>query len=158
MTDHEPHELADDGPDDAALLRDLATALTAMRGITEVVAERGKRSYTWRSIDADLLLAELSFDSDLQAAGSTRAGTEARRLEFTAALQSVELEVFDDRLVGQFLPGGPGTVTVERDAGDRLEATVSELGFFTVRPVPRGLVRFRCVTPHSGLVSDWVLL
>ena len=35
---------------------------------------------------------------------------------------------------------------------------VDDLGFFVITPVPTGVVRFRCTTPSTRLVTDWVRL
>jgi hypothetical protein len=146
--------------EDEALLADLAEALRETRPLTEGVAARAKGAFTWRTIDEDLLTAELSFDS-AHTAGATRrseASRGGRVLVFTTELRCVEVEVLSDRVVGQFLPPSTGEVQVEGEHGLLATVDVDELGFFLIEPVPEGLVRLRCTTPTTRLVTAWVRL
>jgi hypothetical protein len=147
--------------DGEALAGELADALRATRPLAETVAARAKLAFTWRSVDADLLTAELTFDSarDLEPA-LTRADpvAEGRMLVFTAQLRSVELEVLPERVVGQFVPPSPGTVEVETERGTVASVPVDDLGFFLIEPVPAVVVRLRCATTTTRLVTDWVRL
>lgn len=144
---------------DDALMRVLAQALRETQPLSEGVAARGKSAFTWRTIDDDLQLAELMFDSAQEADPSyTRSVAEHRVLVFTAALRSVEIEVLSDRVVGQFLPPSAGEVGIEGDGGVLATVPVDELGFFVLEPVPTGVVRFHCTTPSTRLITDWVHL
>jgi hypothetical protein len=66
--------------------------------------------------------------------------------------------VLSDRVVGQFLPPTSGEVVVEGDEGEVARVPVDDLGFFVIEPVPTGVVRFRCTTTSTRLVTDWVRL
>lgn len=150
-----------DGYDDEALLADLAEALRETRPFGPGVAARGKGAFTWRTIDEELLTAQLSFDSDHAPASSSRRSQPAddsRVLVFTADLRSVEVEVLSDRVLGQFVPPSGGEVEVEDEHGVVATAHVDELGFFVLEPVPEGLVRLRCTTPTTRMVTAWVRL
>lgn len=147
--------------DDEALMLELADALREVAPHVDGVSARARSAFTWRTIDDDLLTAELMFDSARSAEPAlTRAGagSEARVLVFTAQLRTVEIEVLPDRLVGQFLPQSAGEVEVEGDRGVVTTVTVDDLGFFVIEPVPDGVVRLRCTTPTTRLVTDWVRL
>lgn len=148
------------GDRDDELLRELAGALRAVEGDVARVAALGRGSFTWRTLDDDLLTASLTFDSDVTPEpATTRAEpSEARVLVFTTELRSVEVEVLADRVVGQFVPPSPGEVRVEGDGGVVATVEVDDLGFFVVEPVPRGVVRFLCTTASTRLVTDWVRL
>lgn len=145
--------------EDDALLADLVEALQATRPRVAEVSARGRGAFTWRTIDEELLTAELSFDS-ADAPATTSRRTEAaganRVLVFTTELRSVEIEVLADRLVGQFIPGLCGRVEIETAAGVVAEAEVDELGFFVVERAPAGRIRLRCSTPSTRLVTAWV--
>jgi hypothetical protein len=144
---------------DEHLLRELAEALRAVEGDVDRVEALGLGSFTWRTLDTDLLLASLTFDSHL--AGeleTTRAGEDVRTLVFTNELRSVEVEVLPDRLVGQFVPPMAGEVRIEGGDGLVAMADVDDLGFFVVEPVPRGVVRLQCSTASTRLVTEWVRL
>jgi hypothetical protein len=143
---------------DEALALALAEALREAGPHVAEAANRAKGAFTWRTIDEDLLTAELMFDSSQETALATTRGADARVLVFSADLKSVEIEVLSDRVVGQFLPQSPGQVEVEGDGGVIAAVTVDDLGFFVITPVPTGVVRFRCTTPTTRLVTDWVRL
>jgi hypothetical protein len=150
-----------DGYDDEALLADLAEALRETRAHAAGVAARGKGAFTWRTIDEELLTAQLSFDSDHAPAASSRRAEPAgdsRVLVFTTQLRSVEVEVLPDRILGQFIPPASGDVEVEDEHGVVATVEVDELGFFLIEPVPSGLVRLRCTTPTTRMVTAWIRL
>jgi hypothetical protein len=152
------------GLDDLA--DELGRALREVDPLLAAVARRAKGAFTWRTIEEDLRRYELTFDSTLASAGDLRSetappsgGPAGRVLIFTAAPQSVEVEVLSDCLVGQFVPATAGTVVVELDPPDEpIEVTVDEGGFFVLSPVPRGVVRFRCQSEGTVIVSPWVRL
>jgi hypothetical protein len=145
--------------DDEALALELAELLRDVRPHVDEAARRAKGAFTWRTIDQDLLTAELMFDSTQQAEPAlTRGADSGRVLVFSVELKSVEIEVLSDRLVGQFTPESSGQVEVEGDGGVIATVPVDDLGFFVITPVPTGVVRLRCTTPTTRLVTDWVRL
>jgi hypothetical protein len=146
--------------DDEGLALELTDALHRTRPLAEGIAARAKGAFTWRTIDEDLLTAKLMFDSAQQTGPpSTRSDPgSSRLLVFTANLRSVEIEVLPDRVMGQFIPPCGGQVEVEGDGGVITSTQVDDLGFFVVEPVPTGVVRLRCTTPTTRLVTDWVRL
>jgi len=145
--------------DDEALALELAELLRDVRPHVDEAARRAKGAFTWRTIDEDLLTAELMFDSTQQAEPAlTRGADSGRVMVFSVELKSVEIEVLSDRLVGQFTPESSGQVEVEGDGGVIATVPVDDLGFFVISPVPTGVVRLRCTTPTTRLVTDWVRL
>ena len=145
--------------DDEALALELSELLREAGPHLDEAARRAKGAFTWRTIDEDLLTAELMFDSTQEAEPALTRGTDSGRvMVFSVELKSVEIEVLSDRVVGQFSPESSGQVEVE--GGDGVVATVpvDDLGFFVVSPVPSGVVRLRCTTPTTRLVTDWVRL
>lgn len=144
--------------DDQRLLDDLADALRTA-GQASALAEYGKGAYAWRTVDEDLFLASLSFDSSLERVPERSSDPgDARVLEFTAPPLSLELEVMPDRVVGQILPPGAGTIVVEAADGVTFQVDADDVGFFQLDRMPRGPVRLRCDTPAGRLVTDWVRL
>lgn len=148
------------GDDDVLVLK-LCEAMGDVLPHLGDVTARAKRAFTWRTIDEDLLTAELMFDSARSAVpSSTRdeAGNGSRVLVFTTELRTVEIEVLSDRVVGQFMPTSTGEVQVEGDGGVLVTVPVDDLGFFVIEPVPAGVVRLRCTTPTTRIVTGWVCL
>jgi hypothetical protein len=146
---------------DDALLDALGDALREASSYAPVVAASGRGAFPWRTIDEDLLTAELCFDSATAPPASVRRSPDddgSRVLVFTTELRSVEVEVLPDRLVGQFLPATPGRVEIEAESGTVATADVDEFGFFVVDGVPDGRVRLRCTTASARLITAWVTL
>jgi hypothetical protein len=143
--------------DDDPLFEDLADAMSGIAQVAESVARKGEAAFTWRSVDADLLLASLTFDSSLDAVAERRSDTRGTRvLVFHSSPLVLELEVTSDQIMGQLDPPAAADIVLESaDATTRFEA--DDLGFF-VAPRPRGPVRLRCETASARLVTDWVHL
>jgi len=145
--------------DDQDLLDDLADAVREAAPLADSLADQGKGVFVWRTVDQDLLVASLSFDSSLEHAQQRRSEPgDERVLVFTAAPLSLELEVKTDPLVGQIIPAGPGEIRVETAAGATFLIDADDAGFFELPDKPRDPVRLRCDTPSGRLVTDWVRL
>lgn len=142
------------------LARDLADALRGTGALSEAIAAKAIEAFTWRSIDDELLTAGLLFDSAHEAQPvATRDDDGNRVLVFATDLRTVEVEVLPDRVVGQFSPPSAGTVEVEAPQGEIVAtAEVDDLGFFMIDPIRTGVVRLRCSTSTTRLVTDWVRL
>ena len=145
--------------DDEALALELSELLRDAAPHIDEATRRAKGAFTWRTIDEDLLTAELTFDSSQRAEPALTRGSDGGRvMVFSVELKSVEIEVLTDRVVGQFTPASSGQVEVEGDGGVVATVPVDDLGFFVITPSPTGVVRFRCTTPSTRLVTDWVRL
>ena len=145
--------------DDEALLADLAEALREVSPLAQRVAEQARGALAWRTVDSDLLLAPLSFDSSLADATRSRDGTgEHRVLVFHAEPLAVELELQSDRIMGQLVPPGAGEITLESAGGSTVRVETDDLGFFTLAPLLHCAVRLRCETTTTRLVTGWFQL
>jgi hypothetical protein len=145
--------------DDEDLLAGIAAARREVEPTDQRVAAAAAGLYTWRTVDQDLFLASLSFDSSTHPTGAVRDGAGAGRvLVFDAAPLSVELEVFADRITGQIVPPGPGEILVEAEDGPPIRLSADEHGFFVATGLPRGRIRVRCDTATGRVVTDWVVL
>jgi hypothetical protein len=145
--------------EDEELLDDLAAAMRDVDPTAQRVAAAAEGLYSWRTVDQELFLASLSFDSSAHATSPVRGDAgDARVLVFDAAPLSVELEVTADRITGQIIPPSPGEIVVEADGGPPVRLTADEHGFFVVTGLPTGRIRVRCDTTTSRVVTDWVVL
>jgi hypothetical protein len=148
-----------DWSDDEDLLDDLGEAVRATAPLAGKVADHAVGALSWRTIDEELLLASLTFDSSLEPVQGTRAEPDdARVLVFTSTPLSVELEVMGGHTVGQILPPGPGEILVETSDGAEYRVSADDSGFFELPSLPDGPVRLRCDTPTGRVVTDWVRL
>lgn len=147
------------GSHEETVSRELTASLQDMRPHLEAVVRAAKEAFVWRTIDDDLMVAQLLFDSAQNAdLPLMRAGDpdEPRVLTFSTDLRSVELEVRVDRILGEFNPPSPGRVEVETVHGVVQDVTADDLGFFVIEPVPEGTVRLRCTTPTTRLLTEWI--
>lgn len=145
-----------DWTDDDELLADLAQAMRPVTAHVEAVARLGRGALAWLTVDDDLRLAALRFDSSLEPVSGLRDGEAAPRvLVFSAEPLSIELELLSDRTAGQIRPPGAGQVTVERPDGDMLPVDVDDTGFFVLSPLAGATVRIRCETAWGKLITDW---
>jgi hypothetical protein len=153
-------DLTDASGADAALEQELRELARRVDPVPEQVMEAARRSFVWRTVDAEL--AELAYDSaasELQPAGVRGAGA-PRILSFVGEELSVDLEVSDvgggRRLVGQLVP--PREATLElRHAGGAMALTADAIGRFSAGPVPGGAVSLRCATgPGHAVETAWI--
>jgi len=120
--------------DDEELLAALGEAIRAREQVPEWFIETGKNAYAWHNIDAEL--AQLTYDSsqdrDLAAAVRSEAAS-IRALTFTSGRLSIELEVGESTLLGQFIPPRAGTLEVHTTAGVT-SWPVDDIGCFVWNP------------------------
>lgn len=151
-----------------AVLRELGELLMRIDPVPPELAEQVRRSFCWRTLDAEL--AELSFDSlvDREPALAVRSDgdrtAEPRLLGFGAVVDgqdlSIDVEINSaaggSTLVGQLWPAGATSIQVQTGTGEVGTVPTDELGRFFVEPVPQGPVRLR--VEHGGRVvqTTWV--
>ena len=146
--------------DDDRLLTDLADALASAGTVSERVRESAKAAWTWRTVDAELELASLLYDSSTQDADAVLVRDSSpdapRTIAFEAEHLSVEFEVTAAGLVGQLIAPQPGEITLSTPAGEHSHATADEAGCFLLPPPPPGPVRLSARTQGASVVTDWV--
>jgi len=144
--------------DDEQLLAVLKDSLLAHREVPPEFTEAGRSAFAWHNIDAEL--AQLTYDSLVDQAGSVRSETASiRALTFTSAHLSIEVEVNDDSLLCQLVPTDEGTVELQARDGDVTNIPVDEMGCFSVRPVPSAPFRLHCrMADGATVVTGWITL
>ena len=147
--------------DDEALVQELRAAVASGEAVSQRSRDAARAAFTWRNVDRELdeLLA-LSYDSslveDVLVRGPATAGS--RALAFEGAGFELEVELTENTLVGQVVPGRSCRVVVRSAAGATAAADVDDDGFFTMADVPQGTVRFEVVLGDTGYATEWVLL
>ncbi|MFC7818858.1 MULTISPECIES: hypothetical protein [unclassified Streptomyces] len=106
--------------------------------------------------DLDARVAELTFDSLVDAVPVRGATEPPRMLTFRADDVTVDVEVTEDGLIGQLLPPGPADVEVL--SGPRAHAllTADDLGRFTGGAPPTGPFALRLRTGADVVVTEWL--
>lgn len=136
---------------------------TLARGLDPVpgrVVEAARASATWQTVDAEL--ADLIYDSVVDAELQGVRGGTARQLTFETADLTVEVEVASGsgRINGQLVPAQEADVEIRHPDGS-VKVQSDRLGHFRADGVPSGPVSLRLHTAAAvGRVAhtDWVVL
>lgn len=106
--------------------------------------------------DLDSRIAELSFDSVVDALPVRGAAAAPRMLTFHAGEVTVDVELTAQGLMGQVLP--PRSARIELLSGPRPGAslTTDDMGRFTCEVPPSGPFALRLRTGEEVIVTDWL--
>lgn len=146
--------------DDDQLLSELGEALRSAGPITDDDLGRARGAFTWRTVDEDLALAALVYDSSIQERELVRGETVpgGRTLLFEGDTVSVEVDVTPDVLLGRVVPPGRADISLLALSGTVSETTADDMGSFVLTAAPPGPVRLLCRTTTTRLITDWVRL
>lgn len=146
--------------EDELLLADLKAAVSAAPEVPEHLLRAAKAVWTWRTVDEELALASLRFDSRLQPVGGLRSGEDEQSwtMVFDWPALSIEVEVLPGRLVGQLVPPLTGDVRLLTAAGEYAAATTDEVGSFVLDRPASGPVRLVCQAGNVQGQTDWLTL
>jgi hypothetical protein len=122
--------------------------------------DAAKAAFSWRSVDDELELMLLVYDSSTEDEAVVRSSftSAPRTLVFEASALCLEVEVESDEIMGQLIPPQPTRVTLITAAGKFAETDADETGCFQIPRPTRGSVRVGCATATTSLVTDWMPL
>ena len=145
-------------PEEQVLLAELAEALRESTSVPAQLLAAADATLTWRTVDAELEMADLVFDSacDPAPAGATRSGGSVRTLAFHGRDISLEIEVSRAGIVGQVIPADGGQVTGVSMHGVFDRAPIDETGCFMLGAPPLGPIRLRVDTGARRVGTCWV--
>ena len=147
--------------DDRELLEELRRVVELADPVPPNVVAAASASLTWRTIDAEL--AQLAYDSALDAKGAALVRTcGARRLlTFDLPGGSLEVEVTADgpirRLLGQLVPPRAARIEIRHAAGV-LAVDADELGRFAADGVAAGPASLVCRRDGRVVETEWVVV
>ncbi|GIJ25112.1 hypothetical protein Vqi01_02740 [Micromonospora qiuiae] len=146
--------------DDDRLTAELGAALWDAGGVPQEYVTAARAAFAWRTVDAELTLAELTFDSasEVELAALTRSAGSARTLSFQGGPMVVEIEVSDAGIVGQLSPAGGGRISARTASGTYDEAPVDAVGLFSLGVPPPGPIQLRADAGGHAVVTDWICL
>lgn len=106
--------------------------------------------------DLDARVAELTFDSLVDAL-PVRGVTDApRMLTFTAGEVTLDVEVTEQGLIGQVLPPGPARVELLGGPHPAAALTADDMGRFAADTAPSGPFALRLRTGDDVVVTEWL--
>ncbi|MET9523293.1 hypothetical protein ABZ935_05545 [Streptomyces coeruleorubidus] len=106
--------------------------------------------------DLDARVAELTFDSLVDALPVRGAGDPPRMLTFQAGEVTVDIEVTAHGLMGQVLPPQPARIEVLTGPRPGSSLTSDDLGRFTADAPPPGPFALRLRTGGDVVVTEWL--
>ncbi|MEU6405157.1 hypothetical protein [Streptomyces sp. NPDC046985] len=143
-----------DGFDDAALEEELRQAAAVLDPVPAALRRLALDAYALHDLDAEI--AELTFDSLLDALPVRGAADVPRMLTFQAGDLTVDVELGEDGLLGQLMPPRPARVEVLRGPRPDSCLTADDLGRFTAPAPPAGPFALRLRTDGAVVVTEWL--
>jgi hypothetical protein len=152
-----------DAPDDDELERELRQLAARLDPVPPEVVRAAEDAFSWRDIDTEL--AELAFDSLLDANQATlvRSSAGRRLISFKGPGLTIDVEVTNTgsgrEVMGQIMPPQRATVEIRHQSGV-VTAEADELGRFrsaSLRPGPMSLrLRPEADGARPAVVTDWL--
>lgn len=160
MNDHH----AADAPEaaDDSMIAWLSRVVALADPVPPELLGAARMAFGLRELDAQV--AELVRDSAVDVPATAVRGLAARLLSFEAGDVSIECEITirgtHRDIIGQLIGGETATLDVLlADTAEARSVPVGDLGRFTVRDLPPGLVRLRCrLADGSTIVTSWAAL
>ncbi|KES09042.1 hypothetical protein BU52_03055 [Streptomyces toyocaensis] len=145
---------SDDDFDTGLLEEELRQAAAVLDPLPPALLQSAVDAYALHDLDARV--AELTFDSLVDALPVRGATDAPRLLTFTAGEVMLDVEVTEQGLIGQVLP--PGPVRVELLGGPQPAAalTADDMGRFTAGTAPSGPFALRLRTGDDVVVTEWL--
>jgi hypothetical protein len=145
----------DDEEFDAELLEEeLRQAAAVLDPVPAQLQQIAVDAYALHDLDARV--AELTFDSLVDALPVRGAGDVPRMLTFRAGEVTVDVEVTAQGLMGQVLPPQPARIEVLGGPRPGSPLTADDLGRFTGDAPPSGPFALRLRTGGDVVVTEWL--
>ncbi|MFG2263819.1 hypothetical protein [Streptomyces sp. NPDC048720] len=144
----------DTGIDGDLLEEELRRAAAALDPVPAELRQIALGAYALHDLDSDI--AELTFDSLVDALPVRGVPDAPRMLTFRAGGLTVDVEVTGEGLIGQVLPPGPARVEVLGGPLAARPVAVDTLGRFTSDTPPAGPFALRLRTGGQVVVTEWL--
>lgn len=140
--------------DDGLLEEELRRAAAVLDPVPAALQQLAVDAYALHDLDARI--AELTFDSLVDALPVRGAPATPRMLTFRAGEVTVDVEVTQDGLMGQVLPPQPARIEVLGGPRPGSPLTADDLGRFTADTPPSGPFALRLRTDADVVVTQWL--
>lgn len=144
----------DDDFDTDLLEEELRQAAAVLDPLPPALLQCAVDAYALYSLEARV--AELTFDSLVDAIPVRGATDVPRMLTFTAGEVTLDVEVTAEGLLGQVLPPQPGRVEVLGGPLRGVSLVADELGRFATADAPAGPFALRLHTGADVVVTEWL--
>ncbi|WP_240468429.1 hypothetical protein [Streptomyces dangxiongensis] len=139
---------------DTLLEEELRQAAAVLDPVPAELLQSALDAYALHDLDARL--AELTFDSLVDALPVRGVMDAPRMLTFRAGEVSVDVEVTADGLIGQVLPPQPARIEVLDGPRTPRPVAADALGRFTSHTPPAGPFALRLRTGAEVIVTEWL--
>jgi hypothetical protein len=139
---------------DALLEEELREAAAVLDPVPESLRQLALDAYALYDLDARI--AELTFDSLVDAVPVRGVMDVPRMLTFRAGRVTVDVEVTEEGLMGQVLPPQSARIEVLGGPQTARPVTVDTLGRFTSDSPPAGPFALRLRTGAEVIVTEWL--
>ncbi|PZH09917.1 hypothetical protein C1I97_14540 [Streptomyces sp. NTH33] len=146
--------LDDSRLDDGPLEQELRQAAAILDPVPDHLLQLAVDAYALH--DLDVRIAELTFDSLVDAIPVRGATDTPRMLTFQAGDLTVDVEVTGDGLMGQVLPPQPARIEVLGGPQAGAALTADDLGRFTGDAPPSGPFALRLRAGGEAVVTEWL--
>ncbi|MEV5955200.1 hypothetical protein AB0M11_15755 [Streptomyces sp. NPDC051987] len=145
---------AGDGRDADLLEEELRRAAAVLDPLPAELLQLAMDAYVLHDLDARV--AELTFDSLIDALPVRGAEDPPRMLTFQAGELTVDVEVTADGLLGQLLPPQPAGIEVLDGPAAARPLTVDSMGRFASTTPPVGPFALRLRTGTDVILTEWL--
>ncbi|MFI5683546.1 hypothetical protein [Streptomyces sp. NPDC051636] len=142
------------GSDGGLLEEELRQAAAILDPVPAEVRQLAIDAYAFHDLDARI--AELTFDSLVDAVAVRGARDVPRMLTFRAGALSVDVEVTGDGLMGQVLPPQPARIEVLGGPRSAVPVAADAMGRFSSDTPPTGPFALRLRAGGDVVVTEWL--
>ncbi|MCP9989716.1 hypothetical protein ACWEV9_16985 [Streptomyces albogriseolus] len=146
----------DEGPgaDEELLEEELRQAASLLDPVPPALLQSAVDAFALRDLEARV--AELTFDSLVDAIPVRGAAAAPRMLTFSAGEVTLDVEVTEEGLIGQVLPPAPARVEILTGPRPATTTTTDDMGRFTATVTPSGPFALRLHTPDEVVMTEWL--
>ncbi|MFH9174483.1 hypothetical protein [Streptomyces albogriseolus] len=146
----------DEGPgaDEELLEEELRQAASLLDPVPPALLQSAVDAFALRDLEARV--AELTFDSLVDAIPVRGAAAAPRMLTFSAGEVTLDVEVTEEGLIGQVLPPAPARVEILTGPRPAAMTTTDDMGRFTATVTPSGPFALRLHTPDEVVMTEWL--
>ncbi|MFI0503720.1 hypothetical protein ACH3WN_12815 [Streptomyces albogriseolus] len=146
----------DEGPgvDEELLEEELRQAASLLDPVPVALLQSAVDAFALRDLEARV--AELTFDSLVDAIPVRGAAAVPRMLTFSAGEVTLDVEVTEEGLIGQVLPPAPARVEILTGPRPATTTTADDMGRFTATVTPSGPFALRLHTSDEVVMTEWL--